>query len=75
VGVGRRQASFAGSDRQGRGRLVAVLRRSPVPPEDLAAAAGWSTTERDVDRARRIADALVAEGLVVVGADGCLRLA
>jgi A/G-specific adenine glycosylase len=75
VGVGRRQTSFAGSDRQGRGRLVAVLRRSPVPPADLAAAAGWSTAERDVDRARRIADALVAEGLAVVGADGCLRLA
>ena len=75
VGVGRRQGTFAGSDRQGRGRLVAALRWSPVPPADLAAAAGWSATDGDASRARRIADALVADGLAVVGADGCLRLA
>ncbi|HEY1636858.1 MAG TPA: hypothetical protein VGF64_19040, partial [Acidimicrobiales bacterium] len=75
VGVGRRQTTFAGSDRQGRGRLVAALRRSPVPPADLAAAAGWSATEADALRARRIAESLVADGLAVVEADGRLRLA
>jgi A/G-specific adenine glycosylase len=75
VGVGRRQTPFAGSDRQGRGRLVAALRRSPVPPADLAAAAGWSATEGGALRARRIAESLVADGLAVVEADGRLRLA
>ncbi len=75
AGVTGRQSPFAGSDRQGRGRLVAALRRSPVPATELPAAAGWSTTEDDLARARRIADSLVADGLAVVGADGCLRLA
>jgi A/G-specific adenine glycosylase len=75
VAVGGRQAAFAGSDRQGRGRLVDALRRSPVPVADLAAAAGWSATDEDTNRARRIADSLVADGLAVVESDGYLRLA
>ena len=75
AGVAGRQGPFAGSDRQGRGQLVAALRRSPVPSADLAAAAGWSAAEPDVLRARRIADSLVADGLAVVGTDGSLRLA
>jgi A/G-specific adenine glycosylase len=75
VGVAARQAAFVGSDRQGRGSLVDALRRAPVPVAELAAAAGWSATDGGENRARRIADALVADGLAVVGGDGYLRLA
>jgi A/G-specific adenine glycosylase len=75
AGVAGRQGPFAGSDRQGRGRMVAALRHAPVPASDLALAAGWSATEGDVLRARRIADSLVADGLAVLGSDGRLRLA
>jgi A/G-specific adenine glycosylase len=55
-----RQGRFEGSDRQGRGRLVAALRRGPVRPSELPAACGWPD---DPDRARRVAHALVADGL------------
>jgi A/G-specific adenine glycosylase len=58
-----RQSPFAGSDRQGRGRLVDALRRGPVPLDALAAAAGWPD---DPARARRAADSLVADGLAVL---------
>lgn len=71
AGVSVAQSAFAGSDRQGRGRLVAALRAGPVPPTGLAAAAGWPD---DRARARRVADGLVAEGLVVRDTDGTLRL-
>ena len=60
AGVGGRQPAFAGSDRQGRGRLVAALRRGPVARANLAAATGWPS---DPERAHRIAAALVADGL------------
>jgi A/G-specific adenine glycosylase len=69
-GVTRRQAAFAGSDREGRGRLVAALRAGPVALADVPAVAGWPG---DPARARRAADALVAEGLAAVR-DGCLAL-
>ena len=70
AGTGRRQSTFAGSDRQGRGRLVDALRRSPVPWATVAAAAGWPGDEA---RARRIAASLVTDGLAAD--DGaCLRL-
>ena len=39
-----RQTRFVGSDRQGRGRLVAALRSGPVPPGRLAAPAVGPTT-------------------------------
>jgi A/G-specific adenine glycosylase len=72
AGEGTRQSTFAGSDRQGRGRLVDALRRGPVAPADVAAAAGWPD---DLDRARRMALGLVADGLAVLDdADGVLRL-
>ena len=41
AGVSTAQVRFAGSDRQGAGRLVAALRAGPVPADGLAAAAGW----------------------------------
>ncbi|MDP9388672.1 MAG: A/G-specific adenine glycosylase, partial [Actinomycetota bacterium] len=70
AGAGRPQSDFAGSDRQGRGRLVDALRRGTVPWGHVPAAAGW---EHDPGRARRVADALVADGLAVADAGG-LRL-
>jgi A/G-specific adenine glycosylase len=66
-----RQSPFAGSDRQGRGRLLGALRVGPVPPGRLAAACGWPA---DPVRARRIADGLVADGLARRGPRGMLGL-
>ena len=60
AGTGRRQSAFAGSDRQGRGRLVDALRRGSVALDDLGAASGWPA---DPGRARRVAATLVADGL------------
>ncbi len=62
AGVSAPQSAFDGSDRQGRGRLVAALRRAPVRQADVAAAAGWPD---DPERAAGVAEALVAEGLAV----------
>ncbi len=55
----RPQSKFAGSDRQGRGRLLDALRFGPVPEKVVADACGWPD---EADRAARIAHALVAEG-------------
>jgi len=66
-----RQSPFEGSDRQGRGRLVAALRSGPVPPPRLAAACGWPDDSR---RARRVADSLVADGLARRGPGGVMTL-
>jgi A/G-specific adenine glycosylase len=71
AGVSGGQSRFAGSDRQGRGRLVARLRRGPIAAGDLAAAAGWPT---DIARARRVAATLVADGLALMTDDWSLRL-
>ena len=52
-----------------------VLEAMGVDAErSLRVSVGWSTTEDGQARARRIAGSLVADGLAVVGADGCLRL-
>ncbi len=58
----RRQSRFEGSDRQGRGRLLAAMRRGPLPTTSLAEAAGWPG---DPERAARVAASLVDEGLAV----------
>jgi A/G-specific adenine glycosylase len=60
-GVSGRQARFEGSDRQGRGRLMAALGQGPVQQRDLATAMGWPA---DPARAERVAATLVADGLV-----------
>lgn len=60
AGISVPQPRFAGSDRQGRGRLVAALRQGPVPAGELAAVMGWPA---DADRARRVAARVVADGL------------
>ena len=55
----RAQGTFAGSERQGRGRLLHALRQGAVAREALAEACGWPD---DAARADRTAAALVAEG-------------
>jgi A/G-specific adenine glycosylase len=66
AGEGTRQSTFAGSDRQGRGRLVDALRLGPVPWAGVAAVAGWPD---DPARAERVAAGLVADGLAVLEED------
>jgi A/G-specific adenine glycosylase len=64
------QSTFAGSDREGRGRLVHALRDGPLPRSAAADAAGWP---EDPERAERIVAGLLRDGLVEeVGQD--LRL-
>lgn len=69
------QSRFSGSFREGRARLLDVLRTGEsVSPDRLRAACGW--TERadgDAD-ARRAAQALVRDGLAVEAADGSVSL-
>jgi A/G-specific adenine glycosylase len=59
--AGPRQSRFEGSDRQGRGRLVDALRHGPLNFDRLAEAAGWP---EDPERAWRVAESLVVDGLV-----------
>lgn len=65
-----KQSTFAGSDRQGRGRLVDAMRVGPVDVSRIPDAAGWPD---DPARAHRVADTLVADGLAIE-LDGALRL-
>jgi len=71
AGVSVAQKRFAGSDRQGRGRLVAALRAGPLDAGEVAATAGWP---QDPQRAFRVVEGLVADGLVLVDDVGTLRL-
>jgi A/G-specific adenine glycosylase len=65
----RPQGRFEGSDRQARGRLMKALTEGEVPARALAATVGID----DSGRARRLADSLVADGLVDF-VDGSYRL-
>jgi A/G-specific adenine glycosylase len=65
-----RQSTFAGSDREGRGRLVDALRRGPLRHEGIATAAGWPD---DPERSHRVVATLIADGLAVADDEG-LRL-
>lgn len=60
------QAAFAGSDRQVRGRILALLRAATgqVSREEALRVAADGTT-RDQDQPQRAFDSLVADGLVV----------
>ena len=61
AGVSGGQSRFEGSDRQGRGRLVAVLRSRAVASHELAEVMGWPD---DPLRADRVAATLLGDGLV-----------
>ena len=63
AGVSGGQSRFDGSDRQGRGRLVAALRHGPVPAARVPTVMGWPD---DTERAVRVAATLVVDGLAVV---------
>jgi A/G-specific adenine glycosylase len=71
AGISGHQSPFAGSDRQGRGRLVAALRSGPVRAGDVRTVAGWPS---DPERAARVAATLVADGLATESEDGTLTL-
>ncbi len=72
AGVSTGQSRFEGSDRQGRGRLVDALRSGRhLRRRDLASVAGWPD---DPDRAQRVAETLVRDGLAIRDAGGQLRL-
>jgi A/G-specific adenine glycosylase len=60
AGISTAQSTFAGSDRQGRGRLVDALRHGPVMRARAADVAGWPDDPR---RAERVIGQLVADGL------------
>jgi A/G-specific adenine glycosylase len=70
AGISTPQSTFAGSDRQGRGRLVDALRLAPVAVDDLPTVMGWPD---DRERTRRVAATLVRDGLAVE-VDSELRL-
>jgi A/G-specific adenine glycosylase len=72
AGTTRGQSRFEGSDRQGRGRLVAALRElGRLAPDEVAGAAGWPD---DPDRADLAMASLVRDGLAVERDDGSLSL-
>jgi A/G-specific adenine glycosylase len=71
AGTSRPQSSFAGSDRQGRGRILAALIAGSLGPEAIARAAGWPD---ETARAMAAARSLVQDGLAVSSPDGSLRL-
>ena len=55
-----RQSKFAGSDRQGRGRLLDALRAGPVRWDRVTDACGWPSA--DADRAERVAAGVIRDG-------------
>ncbi|MDQ6839816.1 MAG: A/G-specific adenine glycosylase [Actinomycetota bacterium] len=72
AGTSGAQSRFAGSDRQGRGRLVGELvERGPIEPGRVASVAGWPG---DHARAERVTLTLVSDGLAVFGLEGVLCL-
>jgi len=75
AGVGRGQSRFEGSFRQGRARLLDVVRHGrPVHPDEFVAACGWEARPDATDEAHRAASSLAGDGLVAVRADGSLVL-
>ncbi|MDQ1009184.1 A/G-specific adenine glycosylase [Streptomyces sp. V4I23] len=69
-GPARRGQTYAGTDRQVRGRLLAVLREAATPVSQSALDAVW---DEPVQRARAL-DGLVADGLVEPLDGGLYRL-
>ena len=71
AGISAPQSRFAGSFRQGRGRLLAALTSGPVGRAAIANAAGWPD---DPGRAADAATSLVRDGLATEDAEGRFRL-
>jgi len=69
-GPPRRGQTYAGTDRQARGRLLAVLRHATAPVAESAFEAAWNPAEQ---RERALAG-LLADGLAVRLPDGRYRL-
>lgn len=69
-----RQAAFAGSDRQVRGRIMALIRSASagVLPDEALDAARVGTLQSE-DQPQRALDSLIADGLIMVR-DGALEL-
>lgn len=73
--VSKRQTKFDGSFRQGRARLLDVLRTGvEVSPEEFRGACGWNGREGGDLDALRAADSLVRDGLAIQTCDGSLAL-
>jgi len=70
AGVSGRQSKFEGSDRQGRGRLIAHLATTSAAVDDVADLVGWPG---ETARAAKIVEQLVSEGLIEL-IDGRLQL-
>ncbi|MFB9377470.1 A/G-specific adenine glycosylase [Kineococcus gynurae] len=71
TGPARRGQAWAGTDRQVRGRLLAVLREAPGPVTPDILQAAWTT---DPVQRERCLDSLVADGLVEPLEDGTFTL-
>jgi A/G-specific adenine glycosylase len=71
AGISAPQSRFAGSDRQGRGRLVDALRLGPVDDRDVAAVMGWPD---DPERVERVVATIIADGLAVRSGNGTYQL-
>ncbi|CAA9255582.1 MAG: A/G-specific adenine glycosylase [uncultured Acidimicrobiales bacterium] len=67
AGTSGTQSSFPGSDREGRGRLVAALCHGTVSDERLAEVMGWPDHSA---RAERVAAGLLLEGMIHHDQDG-----
>lgn len=62
AGVSTPQSKFAGSDRQGRGRLVRALTKGPLLVDDVADVLGWPD---DADRVERVLAGLAKDGMAI----------
>jgi len=75
AGVSSGQGRFEGSFRQGRARLLDVLRTGAVvAPVQLADACGWTDRDHGEREAHRAAESLVADGLALRDEGGSIRL-
>ena len=68
----RPQSRFRGSDREGRGKLLRAALMGPIAATALGEAAGWPD---DPERAARVANQLVREGLLAISGSGEFDLA
>lgn len=73
--VSKAQSKFVGSFREGRARLLDVLRTGvEVAPQQFRDACGWNDREGGELEALRAANSLVSDGLAVTRASGALAL-